>query len=453
LPAAKASTAKSKADLYKAYAGKTSPQMFHDFQTDRQLQLHAIVVTEVAGPLEYQYVTDLQEQAKGSDGRAAWAAKRASGTEVWWATAIAILLKAQSMPLMARLGLSPPCNPPVAYDNSQAWLEDEKSLVKLLHHFATILAANTVWANMMFMLCLPSAIAGLLHTRKALRREAMDRLKTCLEDVAFNVQQLPREIMARALQCGFDADNQDIRLLALNLYAGSATTKDILESTFAHLTDILQRQAKCQKMADHARLFYAIASPYASSGGVQQILPTLGDWLFTKSEQGKELKARLASMANPMSTPLSEGRDEVELPKSVKDLVKSKWKAAGPLSHQRSAAAIMYLIHDSANDFSNVGMAWTGLILCFKSICVSVFVARRVFADAELLHFCCLGKYSFVFLYKQHHCSGALFGIGNYYFHVATNRFILCFGFRKWAAVGYKMASKIVDETVPLLIN
>ena len=49
-----------------------------------------------------------------------------------------------------------------------------------------------------------------------------------------------------------------------------------------------------------------------------------------------------------------------QIPKTMKDIKKQKWRNAGPLSLQKSAAALAYLLVDYKNKFSNMDSCWTG---------------------------------------------------------------------------------------------
>ncbi|CAK9059289.1 Uncharacterized protein SCF082_LOCUS31434, partial [Durusdinium trenchii] len=54
--------AATKSELYKMYAGKTPIAMFTEFMMDRSLRDAAVLITEVADPLENKYVSDLKAQ-------------------------------------------------------------------------------------------------------------------------------------------------------------------------------------------------------------------------------------------------------------------------------------------------------------------------------------------------------------------------------------------------------
>ena len=89
-------------------------------------------------------------------------------------------------------------------------------------------------------------------------------------------------------QCKFNPDScREILVLLARLRAGTATTKDLVESCFNHLMDIAQRHSKNSKMSMRAKWLYATTSSYGQSSA-PQIRPTPQDWL-NFSMQDKEL--------------------------------------------------------------------------------------------------------------------------------------------------------------------
>ncbi|CAE8627865.1 unnamed protein product [Polarella glacialis] len=413
----------SKSELYQAYSGRGPVQMFSDFMADRTLQLDAIIISRVAEPLEEEYEADLKAQRSGAAGLAEWAATRSSGTLRWWRTARNILKMSQNRNLFARLGLSPSSSSPLGFDNGASWLEEEKAVLGKVHSFSIALASNVVWSEVMFWMNLPHAAAVLLHPDRQKRETEMKCLKElilavekaerlapqdpalreCLEDLAWNVQPLPREIMAHCFQSGFDANNEQLRMIMWKLYAGSNTTKECLESTFAHLSDIAQRAAKCTKMADWTKYLYATASPYAETGGMTQIKPEPEDWLATLSAGNVTFRNGLQSIFNMTTTAMPTVHGDVQLPMQPGQIRRKKWRSSGPTSHQRSSAAAMFLVQDMPRDFADAGMAWAGR---------------------------------------------------HFYYHTSANKYFKSLGFRKWAALGAAAsASKVGDEHRPAMLT
>ena len=139
--------------------------------------------------------------------------------------------------------------------------------------------------------------------------------------------------------------------------SGTSTTKDILESTFAHMTDISKRHSKNQKLAFYTRWIYAACSPYARSSA-PQILPTGEDWLTHRTSDAEKAKefSRLGSVKDEKLPEIWYGQDS-RFPKRPSDIV---YRHAGPLSHQKSASALAFSFADEESDFSNVRNAWLG---------------------------------------------------------------------------------------------
>ena len=65
--------------------------MYADLTSDRSLQLHAIIIVEVAAPLETMYVSDLKRQQSDQLGFAVDRAQ--AGPASWWGSCGQILLK------------------------------------------------------------------------------------------------------------------------------------------------------------------------------------------------------------------------------------------------------------------------------------------------------------------------------------------------------------------------
>ncbi len=84
------------------------------------------------------------------------------------------------------------------------------------------------------------------------------------------------------------------------------------------------------------------------------------DW--ERSQHGLEpvlrsLQACFDTDLSDMPEPTEDAHDILK-PEVLK---KTKWKAAGPASNQRGAAAVALLVHDVATGFSNISKAWAGL--------------------------------------------------------------------------------------------
>ncbi|CAJ1366373.1 unnamed protein product, partial [Effrenium voratum] len=332
----------TKAQLFKAYSGRGPTRMFCDLIADRRLQQHAILITSVAQPLEKFYHDSLEAQKANSR---LFAATRSAG---------GVLMKAHNARLFRQMGLSPRFgNVPAG---NEPWVQEEVEMVKLVWTFASHLASNISWSQLQHKYSLPHAVAVLAHPSPEVRRSGMDLLKRMtlairkamekssthgyltdvLRDVGWHEQVLPTEIMIMMWQTGFDAENAQLLHLAAQLYSGSCTTKDVLESTFAHLKDTTERSAKNKKASPHSMWTYAQASKYAATGGLSPIRPSEADWAAEDKQE-------------PSSIPRNAGAVQ-----------KVRWRNAGPLAHQKSVAAMALLMSDSENEFQHVQLAWAG---------------------------------------------------------------------------------------------
>ncbi len=373
----------TKSELYKMYSGRGPTKMFADFMGDRTLQLDAIIIVAISSPLEAEYSADLEAQRSGAAGLAEWAATRSSGSDHWWETAKQVVKMSQNKNLFSRLGLSPSSSTPLPFDIDIPWLKEEKDVLRKVQSFAIALASNVVWSEVMFWLNLPHAAAVLLNPNREKREQDMKRLKElitavekaerlaiqdpalrdCLEDLGWNAQPLAREIMAHCFQSGFDPHNEELRKIMWRLYTGSNTTKECLESTFAHLSDIAQRGSKSSKMSNWSKYLYATTSSYAEQGGMTPLLPEAADWLHVAGPCSLRFRQGLVNIFNMTTTAMPTSHEQGKpLPMQPAQIQKKKWRASGPTAHQKSAAAGMYLLNDEPTQFANASMAWAGKV-------------------------------------------------------------------------------------------
>jgi hypothetical protein len=207
---------------------------------------------------------------------------------------------------------------------------------------------------------------------------------------------LGREIMAMCCQCDYDVDDPELQKLAWLLYAGTHTTKNNLENVFAHLTDKAARTTKNKKMGDWTKWFYTVSSPYSAAGGQQQLFPEDADWVTSLGPAMSKERNGLNNLFKIGSSPLPTipDADGKQVPISGQRLIKSKWQKSGPISHQRGAAAIMYLLQDAPHDFVNASKAWAGLAVClFVWLCGCLLVCcggRNLYHASNLFKAVCL---------------------------------------------------------------
>ena len=148
-----------------------------------------------------------------------------------------------------------------------------------------------------------------------------------LKDVAWTEETMPLELMSGFIQTGYDAHNEEVRELLRRLKSGTSSTKDLLESTFAHLTDVSKRHAKNAKLGFYSRWLYAVCSPYGQES-VTRTLPSDTDW-FTYRTSDANLNKQFLNLGNIKGQKLPEvvyGEDS-RFPQRPKDIV---YRSAGP---------------------------------------------------------------------------------------------------------------------------
>ena len=95
--------------------------MVCEFLADAQLRQHALLVTEIAKPLEDKYTADLQAQNDGLESMILWNAERSKGC-AWWNIGLQIIASSCSPQLVAKLGVTGPCKPPLQFDSTAQWM-------------------------------------------------------------------------------------------------------------------------------------------------------------------------------------------------------------------------------------------------------------------------------------------------------------------------------------------
>ena len=295
--------------------------------------------------------------------------------------------------------------------------------------FSATLASNTAWAHMHFCYCLPGAACALLSdsmeereiTMNALRRiidaiQRLDKLKDkqpilqeLFDDLAFQKETYPLELMSMLVQSNFDPKDREIQKLLARTKTGTSTTKDILESAFSHLQSISARHNKNRKMGLHSKWLYTTASPY-SKISAPQVYPEPSDWLsFSVSDQDLIKEFAILGSVQKEKLPEYEYGQDIRFPATAHDITKRKWRNAGPTSHHNSAAAMGFMLTDVGDDFHNA----------------------------------------------IHSTWGSLFTVGGIFHHRHKDIYALSLGFRKWAAVGMKLSVQELDgeETQMTLSN
>eukprot|EP00435_Cladocopium_sp_Y103_P047920 s1957_g14.t1 len=372
----------TKAQLFAMYKGKGPHAMNLDILNEEQVRAHACIIVHVTEPLHRQYQSELKAQTKGLTSLIQWAAARANGE--WVRVVYSILAVQSSWELFAAMRCAPHCDPPATFD----WgtIQDDIALTQDVTKFAVELAANSAWAQMLYTFTLPLASAALLSRQRSEQRTAMRRLqslvlsiliaeKQCsrkptliriLEDLAYQQEPFVREIMFLLRKGKFDIDSDEVstvRKLMLRFCGSSSSTKEILESTFGHLADLVSRSNKNKVVAPHLLWLYTTGSPYVKASGMTQSLPGKSTWARLSASYGMNDSSLMQNFFKAFqlgkSFPLPTGED-VQFPKNANGVFTTQWRHAGPLSHYKSSAAAAYMIHDSAAGFPNAAHTWAG---------------------------------------------------------------------------------------------
>ena len=372
----------TKAQLFAMYKGKGPHAMNLDILSDEEVRAHACIIVHVTTPLHCQYQSELKAQTNGLASLIQWAAARANGE--WVHVVYSILGVQSSSELYAAMRCAPHCDPPAAFD----WgtIQDDITLTQQVTSFAIELAANCAWAHMLYTFTLPLASAALLSRQRAEQKTAMRRLqslvlsiliaeKQCdrkpvlnriLEDLAYQQEPFVRELMFLLKKGKFDIDSDEsstVRKLMMRFFGSSSSTKEILESTFAHLSDVVSRSNKNKVCAPHLLWMYTMGSSYVKASGMTQHFPKSSTWANLSGSYGMNESPLMQNFQKAFQLgkvfPLPSG-ENVTLPKSANGVHKTQWRHAGPLSHYKSSAAACYMMHDSPAGFPNAAHTWAG---------------------------------------------------------------------------------------------
>ena len=357
------------------------------FLGDRSLQICALVIVMLSGPIESEYVADLESMQQGPAAQASWAARRAAGTKHWWQTSQNILSLTHSHKVLQRLRITMKPQGAPAVSPDAPWIQQELKSLNLLVDFGHELISRYIWAHIPFMCNVPENLAVFLLEGKDQERavrfvqslleavyaaeihwkalSSTNVSKASLLEKVFNQMgwlhhQLAREVLARLIQENFSVTSRDILVMCRMLFEASTTTKHVLEDVFAHLHKMCSRSSTNKKMSDFARWLYATTARSVASGGMPGIFPDARDWRDNQrgARQGVFRMRQLFDM-NATQLPEPRGSESALLPKPA-GLRKLQWKAAGPESQQKGAAAALYLQEDLHTQWSRVDKVWAG---------------------------------------------------------------------------------------------
>lgn len=142
---------------------------------------------------------------------------------------------------------------------------------------------------------------AVLHLAKSQNSKLLSQL---LEDIGWHKETLALDIMAMCQQSNYDASDRELIKLMSRLRCGTSTTKNNLESTFGHLTDVAARHNKNRRIGPFQKWMYSCSSPYGREE-CPQSFPTPNCWLrFSLSDS--KLVEEFNAVTDVNGTPLPE---------------------------------------------------------------------------------------------------------------------------------------------------
>ncbi|CAK9015600.1 unnamed protein product [Durusdinium trenchii] len=336
-------------------------------------------------------------------------------------TVIAIAHKQSSLDLCIEMRVAMRCRPPVDITDVQ----EDVLLTEKASKFAMELAGSFAWSEQFCQMTFPLAAAALLSDDVQKRTRGMTHLKKLvmainkaeallatrpdlqglLDTLAFQEETLARELMVHLERGGFQLNHEETQKcqqVMREFCSGTSSTKEILESTFGHLSYVSNASNKNKRMSTMGTWFYAAPSPYVDSSGMTQCLPTERDWLKACSDYGVASKESAALFwkafrSEATKLPRAEG---VNIPVTAKGVQKTQWRLSGPASHYNRSAAAAYLLFDAPTGFVNCSFAWAGVFL----------MRGEIFLEPE------------------------------------SDEFYLSLGFQGWAALGIKLDVHLIGD-------
>ena len=109
--------------------------MASTFAEDGELQLIAILILWLTGPVEREYVSDLARMSKGYTEQGRWSADRAAGTKHWRVTVCEIIKVLQAPALYQRLHFTLPVGNQQGYCSEEDQMAQEDCFCKIFVNF------------------------------------------------------------------------------------------------------------------------------------------------------------------------------------------------------------------------------------------------------------------------------------------------------------------------------
>ena len=259
-----------------------------------------------------------------------------------------------------------------------------------VHTFSVALCKEVLWSNIHFYFSLPHAVALALLPDSDSRNEGSEHLRLltetvleaeqvcrvghdcgelqeCLEELGWRKEMLPRFIMRHLIGTDFSLEDEELRRLAVRMFAGTASSKDSLESCFGWVQRQLNFANTNQRASEDMKYLLASLNPYANAAGASKIIPKNSDWwqAWHAPSGKKTIQENAPKFYNVNSTPMPALPDEKRAGQqkpfpTPQALGGVKWQPAGAAATQRGAAALAFLMHDKDDGWSSLGQCWTG---------------------------------------------------------------------------------------------
>lgn len=367
----------TKSELYKLYGGHGPVAMAHVFSQDDWLQIQGILLLALTEPIEEEYQADLRAMQDGPKAMGIWTARRSQGTTHWKKTCAKILQVLQTQGLYKRLRFTP-TGQGMGGSYCGALAEEETKVMKQMFDLGLEAISQYVCTHVMFSYNLPHSFAVFLLQDPKERAEAVASIKTvveavllaneqilagnstaelneCMMDLGWPRTQVSLIMVALLLQCDFNPNDFRCIRLAQDIFHGSSTTKDCLENVFAHMRNISLKANKNQRMSNLSRWLYSTTSSSSSTGGHPALLPTREDlrrYIQNPPYFGHKVLFDMRTTMLPSNAKFGVT--------TAGNVGQKKWRPAGPLSHQRAAAAACVLTSMAPNGFRGIESTWKG---------------------------------------------------------------------------------------------
>ena len=152
----------------------------------------------------------------------------------------------------------------------------------------------------------------------------------------------------------------ELREVAWQMLAGPASTKHVLEDTFAWLHDAVQRGTTNAKMAPWTKYFYTVQSPYIAQAGMKtlDLRELTFSMLNTAMPQVRKAMQNLLNSQSIFNVKRTNFSADLPRPRDIHTV----WRKAGFHANRKSAAAAAFLLW---GDLDRVADSWAGAMVVF----------------------------------------------------------------------------------------